>query len=125
VPRLRHDVNLRVSHAHARLVLARSRASEAVGGLNGMQMDSQPYSTFRRGLDDVYGTRGQEQMVARFQDNSLARHLNFRLAANENDPLVLRLNILFRSDVRGTHDSLDHEVLVCEKNVKALAGTGG
>ena len=90
-----------------------------------MKMDSQPHGAFRRGLDHVLGTGGQEQVVATFQHNGLARHLDFRLASNEDNPLVLRLNMFYRCDVRGAHDSLHHEVLVCEENVKALPVAGG
>ena len=56
-------------------------------------------------------------MVATRQHDNLARHLKFRVSTNEDDPLVLRLNISVRTDVRGAHYSLHHEVLVREQNI--------
>ena len=63
-------------------------------------------------------------MVATFQHDGLTRYLDFRLAANQDHPLVVRLNISGRSDVRRTHDSLHHEIVVGEEDVNVLAGTG-
>ena len=87
-------------------------------------MNSQPHSPFGCGFDDVYNTRGQEQVVATFQHDNFTCYLELRFAANEDDPLVLRLNRSDRSDVRRAHDSFHHEILVLEKNIKALAGSG-
>jgi hypothetical protein len=89
-----------------------------------MQMNSNPSRAFRRRLDYVNSTGWQEQMVAARERNSGACNLDLSFAAYQYDPLVLRLNIFRRRDVRRAYDPLHYEIFVADEDVKALADRG-
>ncbi len=63
-----------------------------------MEMNSQPHGTLRGALHRVRYACRQEQIIAGFECNGLSGDLKDSFAFDEDNPFILRLNVLTGSD---------------------------
>jgi hypothetical protein len=89
-----------------------------------MQMDGEPESAIGGGLERMRRPRRQKQVVSGPEHDGFTGDVQFRLAANEEYPLILRLHVLRRSDASGAHDALDHEISMRKHNIRAFTRGG-
>jgi hypothetical protein len=90
-------------------------------------MDGQPQSALGHLLDGVGCAGGQEQVVAGFEFDTLACHVEQGFALQQDHPFVLGLHVLAGRDFGRAVDALDDQVFVGQERVEALphGGRGG
>ena len=85
-----------------------------------MQVHGQPQSAFRYTANGVRDASTQQQIVAGLELERPASDFEDGVALKKNDPFILGLHILARSNGRRTYNSLDNEILVSNQCLGAL-----
>ena len=75
-----------------------------------MQVHCQPQGAFRYAENGVRDASRQEQIVAGLELKRAAGDFEDGVALNKNDPFILGLHILARSNGSRTYNSLDNEI---------------
>lgn len=84
-------------------------------------MNGQPQCTLGGAFQRVRHTSRQKYIIAGLKSNDLSTDVEDRFTLHEENPFILRLDVLAGCDGRRADDALHNEVVVAEERIEALS----